>query len=173
MNTIIIINIINNEFGCRWMERFAGAEANSLYNEGGWCITFLRTHFSRGYGKIGSSWHDRQESNFPAPPYLGSLISWDLTDNSDVQQRTGLASKAFGLLRKEIYCNQSIKAVTRVWLFTAIVINLLLGPWIMDAGRWLLVSATISMFASIFGFVRFPEWPNRTCEPSEYQRWRA
>ena len=36
--------------------------------------------------------------------YLGSLISWDLTDNSDVQQRTGLAFKAFGSLRKGIFC---------------------------------------------------------------------
>ena len=58
--------------------------------------------------------------------YLGSLISWDLTDNLDVQQRTGIASKAFGLLRKEIFCNQSLKIVTQVRLFTAFVINLLL-----------------------------------------------
>ena len=56
--------------------------------------------------------------------YLGSLISWDLTDNSDVQQKIELASKAFGSLRKEIFCNQSLKEVTRVRLFTAIVIDL-------------------------------------------------
>ena len=70
--------------------------------------------------------------------YLGSLISCDLTDNSDIQQRIGLASKAFGSLRKEIFCNQSLKEVTRVRLFTAIVINLLLWgceSWTLTAGQ--------------------------------------
>ena len=70
--------------------------------------------------------------------YLGSLISCDLTDNSDIQQRIGLASKAFGSLRKEIFCNQSLKEITRVRLFTAIVINLLLWgceSWKLTAGQ--------------------------------------
>ena len=44
--------------------------------------------------------------------YLGSLISRDLTDNSDVQQRIGLASKEFGSLRKEFFCKQSLNEVT-------------------------------------------------------------
>ena len=41
--------------------------------------------------------------------YRGSLISWDLADNSDAQQRTGLASKAFGSLRKEIIATNPSK----------------------------------------------------------------
>ena len=132
-----------NAFVVGCMAGFPGAEANSLCNEGGWCITFTDEF-----------------------RYLESLIFWDLMNNSDVQQRMGLASKAFGSLRKVSFCNQSLKAVARVWLFTAIAINVLLGLWIMDAGRWrwLLVNATISMFASIFGFVRCPEWLNWTYE---------
>ena len=55
-----------------------------------------------------------------------SNISWLLTDNSDGQHHIGLASQAFGSLRKDIFCYQFLKVVTRVQLFTAIVINLLL-----------------------------------------------
>ena len=70
--------------------------------------------------------------------YLGSLISWLLTDDSDVQQRTGLASKALGSLWKYIFCNQSLKTVTQARLFTAIVIHLLLWgceSWALATGQ--------------------------------------
>ena len=70
--------------------------------------------------------------------YLRSLISWHLTDDPDVQQLIELATKAFGSIRKEIFCNQSLKAVIPVWLFTAVVINLLLWScesWTLTAGQ--------------------------------------
>ena len=69
--------------------------------------------------------------------YLGSLISWLLTDTSDAHQRIGLASKAFGALKK-LFCNQSIKVATRVRLFSTIVIHLLLWgceSWTLIAGQ--------------------------------------
>ena len=69
--------------------------------------------------------------------YLGSLISWDLTDGSDALQQFGLASKAFDSLRNDISCDQPLKVVIRVRLFTEIIIKLLLWScksWTLTAG---------------------------------------
>ena len=68
---------------------------------------------------------------------LRSLISWDLTDNSNVQQRIGYLPKHLAHSEKS-FCNHSLKGVTRVRLFTAIVINLLLlgcELWKLTAGQ--------------------------------------
>ena len=65
------------------------------------------------------------------PNRFGSLISWDLTDNSDVQQRIGLASKSFGSLQKEIFFNQSLKEVTRVPLSPQLLLTSYYGAAIL------------------------------------------
>ena len=97
--------------------------------------------------------------------YLGSRISWDLTDNSDVQQRIGLASKAFGSLRKEIFCNQFLKEVTRVRLFTTIVINLLLWgceSWMLNAGQRQNLNVCFNLFLFVCWVICFQPQKNPT-----------
>ena len=54
-------------------------------------------------------WGSKSKTEAMEIRYIGSLISWDRTDNSDVHQLTELASKAFGLLRKEIFVTNPSK----------------------------------------------------------------
>ena len=57
--------------------------------------------------------------------YLGTIISSDLRDCPDIDQRINQASKAFGSLRSGVFCNKKqISPIIRCRLFMAIVMNI-------------------------------------------------
>ena len=58
--------------------------------------------------------------------YLGSIISWDLSDDVDVTNRITKANKAFGSLRLLIFCNPYLPLTLKKYLYMAITVNLLL-----------------------------------------------
>ena len=70
--------------------------------------------------------------------YLGSILTPDLSDETDIQRRIQLASQAFGSLRSNVFCNCSLPCSTRIQLFSAIVVNLLLWgceSWGLKSGN--------------------------------------
>lgn len=57
--------------------------------------------------------------------YLGSLTSYDLIDDPDIQRRISIASRSMGAL-KNLWDNDNIDMKTKYLFFLAIPINLLL-----------------------------------------------
>ena len=58
--------------------------------------------------------------------YLGSLITSDLNDDTDINARIKSARQMFSSIRRNVLCNKSLQTKTRKRLFLATVVNQLL-----------------------------------------------
>ena len=58
--------------------------------------------------------------------YLGSIISSDCSLDKEITSRIGKASSAFGKLRSRVYLNRELSLTTKVSVYCAIVLSILL-----------------------------------------------
>lgn len=62
----------------------------------------------------------------PVFKYLGTVISWDLRENKDVQARIKAANKIFGSAKATFWSNSRVPFELRMRFYKAIVVNVLL-----------------------------------------------
>ena len=85
------------------------------------------TSSSRRFLKVQWFWSTQNcFHSFHSLCYLGSRISFKVSDKNDIRRHIQLPYKSFGHLRAELFCNQSIRLIIHCQLFEAVMIMLFL-----------------------------------------------
>lgn len=58
--------------------------------------------------------------------YLGSMLSFNMNDEQDIDRRIELASKAFGMIQKDVFASKHVSYMVKHRIYIALVLSILL-----------------------------------------------